>query len=92
VLAWWDNENELPLRVFVRELEGDSQWRAARGVESFCVWDLQVIAFERDAYVATLLAGSPDVAGATRAYLGAALVRDPASIPATAAAAGSGTR
>lgn len=56
VLAWWDRENELPLRVFVRE-HGGGDWRDARGGESVCVWDLEVIAFERDAYVDTLLAG-----------------------------------
>jgi hypothetical protein len=91
VLGWWDNENELPLRVFVRPLEGGARWRAARGSESICVWDLQVITFERDAYVATVLAGDADSDAAVRAYLGAALSREPAdsrqSRPATAAAA-----
>ena len=58
VLAWWDRENELPLRVLVRA-PSDAAWRASRGSESVCVWDLQVIAFERDAYVATVLADPP---------------------------------
>lgn len=53
VIAWWDRENELPLRVFVRD--GD-RWRAARGSESVCVWDVAIVAAERDAYVATVLA------------------------------------
>jgi len=57
VLAWWDNENELPLRVFVRPQTADGQWRPARGGESVCVWDLEVIAFERRAYVKTMLGG-----------------------------------
>ncbi|MBB5014165.1 isochorismatase [Rehaibacterium terrae] len=57
VLAWWDRENELPLRVFVRP-HGGGDWRAARDGESFCVWDLEVIGFERDAYVATVLSAS----------------------------------
>ena len=48
-LAWWDRGNELPMRVAVREHDG--VWRPAKGSESVCVWDLQVIAFERDAYV-----------------------------------------
>jgi hypothetical protein len=77
VLAWWDNENELPARVFVRGLADGAAWRAARGSESFCVWDLQVIGFEREAYVATVLAGG-DAAERTRAYLGAAMSRDAA--------------
>jgi hypothetical protein len=49
ILASWDRMNELPTRIFVRE--AGRSWRAARGSESFCVWDLQVIAHERDAYV-----------------------------------------
>lgn len=58
VLGWWDRENELPLRVFVRyPRTDDALWRAARGGESVCVWDLEVIGFERDAYVRSYLAG-----------------------------------
>ena len=56
VLAWWDRENELPLRVFVRDDRAGEAWRPARGSESVCVWDLQVIWAEREAYVATVLA------------------------------------
>lgn len=55
VLGWWDRENELPVRVAVREQREGAAWRAAGPSESFCVWDLQVIGFERDAYVATVL-------------------------------------
>lgn len=65
VLAWWDRENELPVRVFVRE--GDGAWRPAGGSESFCVWDLEIVAAERDAYVATVLAGAGG--GGPEAYL-----------------------
>lgn len=54
VLCWWDRENELPTRVFLRD---DSGWRPATGGESFCVWDLRVIWSEREAYVGTFLAG-----------------------------------
>ncbi|MCM2268799.1 MAG: hypothetical protein NDJ75_01705 [Thermoanaerobaculia bacterium] len=68
VLCWWDHENELPIRVAVRRPEERGGWRPARGRESICVWDLEVIAFERQAYVETLLAGGEvDVAAA--AYL-----------------------
>jgi hypothetical protein len=59
VLGWWDNENELPLRIFVRDADG---WRPARGGESACVWDLEVIWHEREAYVATFLATRDDAA------------------------------
>ena len=65
VLGWWDRENELPLRVFVRDR---GVWRPAQGPESVCVWDLQVIGHERDAYVETVL-GDP-AAGGVDAYLG----------------------
>ena len=54
ILSRWDRENELPTRVFITDEKG---WRPAKASESFCVWDLQVIWQEREAYVRTLLAG-----------------------------------
>ncbi|MFO0937348.1 MAG: hypothetical protein U0798_12630 [Gemmataceae bacterium] len=53
IACWWDHENELPTRVFVTDQNG---WRPAQG-ESFCVWDLDVMWREREAYVSTLLQG-----------------------------------
>jgi hypothetical protein len=76
VLGWWDNENELPLRVFVRGLETGAVWRPSRGPESVCVWDLVVIGFERDTYVATVLASDADAAEAAEAYLAAVMPRE----------------
>lgn len=64
VLGWWDRENELPTKVFVRE--GD-EWRPARESESFCVWDLQIMWHERQVYVSTVLAESN--AGAVDRYM-----------------------
>ena len=66
VLAWWARQNELPLRVFVRYPgTDDAAWRTAHGEESVCVWDLEVIAREREAYVGSWLAGlAPDAARA----------------------------
>ena len=55
ILGWWDRENELPLRVFIRD---GTTWRTARGSESLCVWDLRVVWHEREAYVATVLSGA----------------------------------
>lgn len=52
VLSWWDRENELPTRIYVRE---GGEWRPAQAGESFCIWDIQIIGFERDAYVKTIL-------------------------------------
>jgi hypothetical protein len=53
ILCRWDNENELPTKVFVTDENG---WRPATG-ESFCVWDLVVMWREREAYVGTVLGG-----------------------------------
>jgi hypothetical protein len=56
VLCWWSRENELPMRVFVRAGDPQAQWRAAEAEESICVWDIEVIGRERDAFVQTVLA------------------------------------
>jgi len=56
VLAWWDQDNELPLRVFVHPA-GEGSWRPAGERESVCVWDLEVLGFERDAWVRTVMSG-----------------------------------
>jgi hypothetical protein len=72
VLGWWARENELPLRVFVRYPgSDDASWRAARGDESVCVWDLEAIAREREAYVGSYLTGMQPAA-AHAAWLAAA--------------------
>ncbi|MES2305189.1 MAG: hypothetical protein V4558_06765 [Gemmatimonadota bacterium] len=74
ILAWWDRENELPLRVFVSE-HGGHDWRPAQGSESVCVWDLEVLWRERELYVAQVMTG----AGATGEYADspiAAAIRD----------------
>jgi hypothetical protein len=64
ILAWWDNQNELPLRVFVSTDRRNESWRPAQGSESICVWDLEVLWGERQAYVATVLGrGESDIAG-----------------------------
>lgn len=55
VLAWWDRENELPLRVFLSPDGRAQSWRPAEGGESICVWDLEILWAEREAYVATVM-------------------------------------
>lgn len=57
VLCRWDRENELPTSVFINAGDG---WRPASGGESFCVWDLRVLWWERETYISTLLAGRND--------------------------------
>jgi len=63
VLCWWDRENELPIRIAVRERQDTAPWRAAGPSEGICVWDLEIIAAERNAYVATMLAGEVGFVG-----------------------------
>lgn len=65
VLNWWDRENELFNRVLTRPFGEAAAWSRARGGETACVWDLEVLAFERDAYVERVLSRpeAPDLAG-----------------------------
>lgn len=58
VVCWWDNENELFTRVFLRSFDETATWEPAEGRGAPCVWDQQIIAFERDAYVQTVLSES----------------------------------
>jgi hypothetical protein len=66
VLGWWDRENELPLRIFVNPQLATDGWRRNEPSESICVWDLEVLAGERDAYVRALLKPG---GGGVEAYL-----------------------
>lgn len=68
VAGWWDNENELRMAIWITD---QGVWRRARE-ESFCVWDMQVMAFERDAFVRMLLQATPDREG----YLASQLTVD----------------
>lgn len=63
VTCWWARENELPMRVFVRDRRQGAAWRAARGEESVCVWDLDIVWRERNVFVRTVLSqlGEADV-------------------------------
>lgn len=70
VLAWWDHENELPLRVWLRR-GADESFRSAEGGESICVWDLEVIAAERAAWIDTMLAAGGSDPAAYLARVGA---------------------
>lgn len=56
-VSWWENENELQHRVFYSTPERPGTLRAARPDEPIaCVWDIRVIAHERDAWVRHMLA------------------------------------
>ena len=56
ILAWWDQQNELPIHVLVNDSTG---WRAANAHESFCVYEMEILWFERNLWVSTALAGIP---------------------------------
>lgn len=61
VCCRWENENEQVTEVLVKELAPGSAWRRAAN-ESWCVWDLEVMWFERNAFVEAVLAPAvPDV-------------------------------
>ncbi|MGH7177024.1 MAG: isochorismatase [Tepidisphaeraceae bacterium] len=56
VLCWWDSENELPHRTWVRPRENSgAPWRLTGAGQAICVWDLQIIWFERETYVKHVL-------------------------------------
>ncbi len=58
VCCWWDQCNELFTHVLVSGARTGGSW--AEGVGAPCVWDLQIIAHERDACVRHLLTVTPD--------------------------------
>ncbi|MDP0499304.1 MAG: hypothetical protein Q7P63_04305 [Verrucomicrobiota bacterium JB022] len=58
IVAWWGNDNELFTRVLVLNERG--KWVEDRDRFSYCVWDLEVIWFERNAYVETMMVSEPD--------------------------------
>ena len=74
-LDFWADENELYHHVFVSPTEYPDQFTYVTPTGlSACVWDLQLQAFERDAWVTHILerSGSPDFDG----YLAATLNAD----------------
>ncbi len=53
---WWEDEDELHHHMFIWEPAPQHRLRPARPDElTACSWDLAVIAFERDAWVRTIL-------------------------------------
>ncbi len=74
-VSWWENENELQHRVFYSTPERPRRLRPATAEEPIaCVWDLSVIAYEREAWIRHMLAHptGPDA----EAYLADALSGD----------------
>jgi len=59
VLGWWGNDNELFTSVSV---ETDTGWVEDSARFSFCLWDMEVMWFERNAFVDTIYSDSSDLA------------------------------
>lgn len=63
-VGWWANENELYHHVYVSPLDAPGQftYQTSSGLTA-CVWDLRVMAFERQAWIDHMLkkSGSPDL-------------------------------
>jgi hypothetical protein len=65
LLDWWGHESVLHHRLFVAPLDGSQEFAPAPRTMAACVWELPVLLHERDAWVATVLAGpeDPDLGG-----------------------------
>lgn len=59
VLAWWGNGNELFTRVSVR---ASAVWVCEANRYSFCLWDMEVMWFERQSFIRHLYSGDPSLA------------------------------
>ena len=57
VVCWWGNGNELFTAVSVRE---DGHWVEAPSRYSFCIWDLEVMWFERNSFIRHFYSGKAD--------------------------------
>lgn len=58
VLAWWGNDNELFTSVSVK---ADAGWIEDPSRFSFCLWDLEVIWFERNCFIRHVYCSSPSL-------------------------------
>lgn len=58
VVCWWGNGNELFTTVSVREAD---RWIEDPSRYSFCIWDLEVIWFERNSFICHLYSGKTDL-------------------------------
>ncbi len=71
-MGWWANENELFFHVYAANHTTPNQWQYLNSAGPIaCVWDMAVVAYERDAWVQHVLMnpGGPDI----EAYLAAQL-------------------
>ena len=64
ILDWWGRENELRHHVFKANAETPYSFKNITvSGEAFCVWELRVIGFERDAWLNAVLknSGAPNI-------------------------------
>ena len=54
VVCWWDSGNELCVRMLTRRV-GEVVWGEPLETQSFCVWDMELMWHERNAYVECVL-------------------------------------
>lgn len=55
IVYWWANENEIHQRVFASPLDDPGALQPADGSGMACVWELEVIDFERRAWLEEVL-------------------------------------
>ena len=68
IVYWWANENEIHQRVFAAPLDDPGALEPADGTGMACVWELEIIDFERRAWHGDVLRG-----GDTELYMARAL-------------------
>ena len=57
-LGWWGNDNEMFVAVAVTQPEG---WVEDLGRYSFCLWDMEVMWYERNAFVDWMYGAVPNL-------------------------------
>lgn len=55
IVYWWTNENEIHSRAFASPLDDPGRLEPADGTGMACVWELEVIDFERRAWLEDVL-------------------------------------
>lgn len=74
LVYWWQSENELHQRIYVSPKDGPIAFVPVENQPAGCVWELEIVDFERRAWIEDVLA-SPDGPDLDR-YLGRTFARD----------------
>src|SRR6201986_2544949 len=62
IVYWWENENELHARYFQAPKDDPGELEEVTGTGMACVWELEVIDFERRAWLEDVLIGDDPAA------------------------------